>query len=129
MSVECFPTSVRSSAMGMLASAGRIGSISAQFVDGGLQKNVPVLLAVTTVCMTAGGLMALLLSDDHDGITRNSHDKIGNNSDTSFENFDQTKMSNETSNLGQNYQLSTESDNLKQPEVHNPILNNPGREL
>jgi MFS family permease len=67
MSVENFPTEVRTSAMGMLAASGRIGAICAQFVNGSLEKNVPVLLFVTSGCMMLGGIAALFTPHDATG--------------------------------------------------------------
>jgi hypothetical protein len=67
LSVECFPTSVRTSAMGVLAATGRLGAVAAQFVNGSLEKNIPVLLFVTCGCTIVGGLVSFLLPDDHTG--------------------------------------------------------------
>lgn len=62
--VECFPTHVRTSAMGVLAAGGRLGAISAQFVNGSLEKNIPLLLFVTSACTIIGGLSAWMLPYD-----------------------------------------------------------------
>eukprot|EP00597_Dinobryon_sp_UTEXLB2267_P009453 CAMPEP_0170092440 /NCGR_PEP_ID=MMETSP0019_2-20121128/25807_1 /TAXON_ID=98059 /ORGANISM="Dinobryon sp., Strain UTEXLB2267" /LENGTH=407 /DNA_ID=CAMNT_0010312871 /DNA_START=51 /DNA_END=1275 /DNA_ORIENTATION=+ len=67
LSCESFPTKVRTSAMGLLAASGRIGAISAQFVNGSLEKNVPVLLFVTCGCTVMGGLIARCLPEDPSG--------------------------------------------------------------
>ncbi|KAJ1406338.1 major facilitator superfamily domain-containing protein [Ochromonadaceae sp. CCMP2298] len=67
LSVECFPTHVRTSAMGLLAASGRLGAMSAQFVNGSLEKNVPLLLFVTSACSILGGLAAWLLPYDTTG--------------------------------------------------------------
>lgn len=67
MSVESFPTNVRTSAMGVLAAAGRLGAIAAQFVNGSLEDNIPALLFVTTGCMVLGGLLAFALPNDNTG--------------------------------------------------------------
>lgn len=64
MSVENFPTDIRTTAMGTLAAAGRLGAISAQFVNGTLESNVAVLLFVTSSCMMVGGVAALFLPKD-----------------------------------------------------------------
>jgi hypothetical protein len=48
---------------------GRIGSVTAQFVNGTLQNNVKVLLLVTSSCMILGGVFALLLPVDRSGIS------------------------------------------------------------
>jgi hypothetical protein len=58
MSVENFPTEIRTSAMGVLAASGRVGAISAQFVNGSLEDSVPLLLFVTSGCMVLGGVGA-----------------------------------------------------------------------
>lgn len=67
MSVEYFPTGARTSAMGFLAACGRLGAISAQFVNGSLEGNVTVLLLVTSGCMAIGGLFSWLLPKDCTG--------------------------------------------------------------
>ena len=67
MSVENFPTSVRTTAMGTVAAAGRLGAISAQFVNGSLESNVAVLLFVTSSCMLVGGVAALFTPNDNVG--------------------------------------------------------------
>jgi hypothetical protein len=53
--------------MGVLAGSGRLGAILAQFVNGSLEGNVPLLLMVTCGCMVIGGLVSWLLPDDHSG--------------------------------------------------------------
>lgn len=65
--VECFPTHVRTSAMGVLAAAGRLGAVSAQFVNGSLEQNIPLLLFVTSACTVVGGMAAWLLPHDTSG--------------------------------------------------------------
>ena len=67
LSVESFPTNVRTSAMGVLAAAGRLGAISAQFVNGSMEGNVPLLLCVTSSCMIVGGVSSWLLEADNTG--------------------------------------------------------------
>ena len=67
LSVECFPTHVRTSAMGVLAAGGRLGAMSAQFVNGSLEQNIPLLLFVTSACTVVGGLAAWLLPSDTAG--------------------------------------------------------------
>lgn len=67
LSVEMFPTEVRSSAMGLLAAGGRLGAIAAQFVNGSLERDIPLLLFVTTSCSLAGGLVAFALPYDSSG--------------------------------------------------------------
>ena len=49
LSTEAFPTPLRSTAYGALATLGRLGSISAQFVNGLLLQNVAVLLLITSL--------------------------------------------------------------------------------
>lgn len=67
LSVESFPTVVRTSAMGLLAASGRLGSITAQFVFGSLEKNITLLLAITSLSMFFGGISSLLLPKDNTG--------------------------------------------------------------
>ena len=67
IAVEIFPTKLRTSAMGLLASMGRIGAVVAQFVNGSLQSNMVLLLLVTSICMFIGGCAAWFLEDDTTG--------------------------------------------------------------
>ena len=46
---------------------GRLGAISAQFINGSLEKHVTSLLLVTSMCMIIGGSCAFFLPDDHTG--------------------------------------------------------------
>lgn len=55
LSVESFPTNVRTSAMGVLTAVGRVGAVVAQFVNGSLQTRIPLMLAVTSFAMLIGG--------------------------------------------------------------------------
>ena len=73
MSVENFPTEIRTSAMGVLAASGRIGAITAQFVNGSLEENVPVLLFVTSGCMIMGGIGAKYTPVDASGASLVDH--------------------------------------------------------
>jgi len=50
--------------MGLLAACGRLGAITAQFVNGSLEQNVTLLLLVTSGCMAIGGLFSWLLPHD-----------------------------------------------------------------
>jgi MFS family permease len=65
LSVEYFPTRVRTSAMGSLAAAGRLGAICAEFINGSLESNIPALLIVTSGCTILGGLAAWLLPEEN----------------------------------------------------------------
>jgi hypothetical protein len=53
--------------MGVLAAGGRLGAVSAQFINGSLEKNIPLLLFVTCACTVVGGLTAWLLPHDTAG--------------------------------------------------------------
>lgn len=53
--------------MGVLAAGGRLGAMSAQFVNGSLERNIPLLLFVTSACTVVGGLAAWLLPNDTAG--------------------------------------------------------------
>jgi MFS family permease len=67
LSCESFPTNMRTTGMGTLAAAGRIGAITAQFVNGSLESNVPLLLGVTSACMIIGGVSSFGLPSDNTG--------------------------------------------------------------
>lgn len=53
--------------MGILAASGRIGAVSAQFINGSLERNIPALIIVTSVCSIVGGAAAWLLPHDGTG--------------------------------------------------------------
>eukprot|EP00953_Heterococcus_sp_UTEX-ZZ885_P012726 7288-Heterococcus_DN1.PRE.2 len=61
LSAESFPTDVRTTALGLVAASGRAGSIAAQFVNGSLEHNIPLLLLVTSGLMLLGAAVTLLL--------------------------------------------------------------------
>lgn len=67
ISCESFPTTIRATAMGILASSGRFGAIFAQFVNGTLESNISLLLFVTAGCMIVGGLGSVFLKNDNAG--------------------------------------------------------------
>ena len=46
---------------------GRIGAVTAQFVNGSLEANVGVLLFVTSTCMIVGGAFVFCLPNDPSG--------------------------------------------------------------
>lgn len=69
VSTEAFPTAARVSGMGLVAAAGRLGSIAAQFVNGSLEDNVLLLLMVTGGLMLVGGLASLLLPRETLGVS------------------------------------------------------------
>jgi hypothetical protein len=52
---------LRATALGLLAACGRLGSVVAQFVNGSLQTNVALLLAVTSGTMLLGAAAAAAL--------------------------------------------------------------------
>jgi MFS family permease len=64
ISIETFPTNIRTSAMGFLASLGKLGAMSAQFVNGNLEKNIPLLLIVTSTCVLSGAFFSFLLPNE-----------------------------------------------------------------
>ena len=63
LSVEAYPTGVRSLGMGFLAASGRVGAVFAQVVNGRLEKNVAALLLSTTLCLGLGLVASLGLSE------------------------------------------------------------------
>jgi len=69
LSSESFPTTLRSSAMGVLAAAGRIGSIGGQFVFSWLvDVSVPALMTVAAGMLFLGGLAGFLLPQETTGM-------------------------------------------------------------
>ncbi|RLN98479.1 hypothetical protein BBJ28_00006544 [Nothophytophthora sp. Chile5] len=66
MSAESFPTDVRTTGMGVLSSAGRAGSVAAQFVNGylvGPPVHVTLLLAITASMMLLGSASSVFVRD------------------------------------------------------------------
>lgn len=66
MSTESFPTDVRTTGMGILASGGRSASVIAQFVNGylvGPPPHVTALLVITASMMLIGSISATLVRD------------------------------------------------------------------
>ena len=61
VSVESYPSTLRTGAVGVLASGGRLGSIIAQFVNGLLLEHVDLLLTVTSITMFIGSVSAYFL--------------------------------------------------------------------
>lgn len=56
ISLEAYPTNVRTTAMGVFTAVGKIGAVAAQFVNGELEHRVPLLLFVTSSCMIVGAM-------------------------------------------------------------------------
>lgn len=61
MTTELFPTTVRSSGMGMCSASGRIGAMVAQFVNGALVANPVRLLLVASATLLLGAMTPSLL--------------------------------------------------------------------
>lgn len=61
MTSELFPTSVRSTGMGVCAASGRIGAMVAQFINGALVKNPVALLLVASASLVVGAMTPCLL--------------------------------------------------------------------
>lgn len=72
ISVEYFPIHIRTSAMGVLASLGRLGAIASQFVNGSLETNIALLFFVTSGCMFIGGGVGFYLDEDKDLVSDGS---------------------------------------------------------
>eukprot|EP01097_Dermamoeba_algensis_P002257 TRINITY_DN1900_c0_g2_i1.p1 TRINITY_DN1900_c0_g2~~TRINITY_DN1900_c0_g2_i1.p1 ORF type:complete len:613 (-),score=96.30 TRINITY_DN1900_c0_g2_i1:737-2575(-) len=65
LSAESFPTVLRTTAMGVLAAVGRIGSVVAQIVYAQLiSDRLPELLFLSALVMLAGGFCSIFLSGD-----------------------------------------------------------------
>ena len=61
MTSELFPTTVRSTGMGVCAASGRIGAVIAQFVNGSLVGRPVRLLVVASVTLAMGAMTPFLL--------------------------------------------------------------------
>jgi MFS family permease len=81
MTSELFPTTVRSTGMGVCAASGRIGAMIAQFVNGVLVSNPVRLLLVASFSLVLGAITPCLLPGDDmaqqpldDGLTKDNCD-------------------------------------------------------
>lgn len=63
MSTHVFPRSLRATAFGILTGTGRVASLIAQFVNGSLSQQVPLMLGVTCMCMVMGCIGALCIRE------------------------------------------------------------------
>ncbi|KAG5177515.1 major facilitator superfamily domain-containing protein [Tribonema minus] len=81
LSAESFPTGVRASGMGLVAACGRAGSVAAQLVNGRLERDVPLLLLVTSGLMLAGAGAAALLPRETAGRALQEGDGGGDSGD------------------------------------------------
>jgi hypothetical protein len=66
MTSELFPTSVRSTGMGVCAASGRVGAMVAQFVNGALVANPVRLLLVASITLLLGAATPCLLPNGGD---------------------------------------------------------------
>lgn len=80
--MELFPTNVRTSAMGILAATGRCGAIIAQFINGSLEKNISLLILITSICTIIGGSISWLLPKDKTGIALIDYDNTNTTTST-----------------------------------------------
>jgi VNT family MFS transporter (synaptic vesicle glycoprotein 2) len=76
MTSELFPTTVRSSGMGMCAASGRVGAMVAQFVNGALIADPVRLLLVASVTLLLGALTPSLLPGGGDMTGQPVHDFV-----------------------------------------------------
>lgn len=66
MTGESFPTSLRSTGMGLCAAAGRLSAMGVQFVNGALYDTPALLLSFASICMFVGACIPLLIKmTDH----------------------------------------------------------------
>lgn len=80
LSTESFPTSVRTTGMGLLSGTGRLASLIAMVVNGSLEHSVALLFAVTGSFTILGAMTAFWLPyeptgrslDDHAGVSGSS---------------------------------------------------------
>ena len=80
MTSELFPTTVRSTGMGVCAASGRIGAMVAQFVNGALVSNPVGLLLVASLTLVLGAVTPCLLPDA-DMAQQPLEDGLSNSSD------------------------------------------------
>jgi hypothetical protein len=88
MTSELFPTTVRSTGMGVCAASGRIGAMMAQFVNGALIAQPVRLLLVASFTLVLGALTPCLLPEGGDMTGQPVHDNLGEETTTTTTNDD-----------------------------------------
>lgn len=83
MTAELFPTTIRSTGMGVCAASGRIGAFIAQFVNGVLVSNPVRLLLVASFSLVLGAITPCLLPGGdmaqqplEDGLTKDNSNRV-----------------------------------------------------
>lgn len=76
MTSELFPTTVRSTGMGVCAASGRIGALVAQFINGALVGRPVRLLVVASITLAIGATTPFLLPQNGDMTGRAMEDGI-----------------------------------------------------
>jgi len=82
MTSELFPTTVRSTGLGICAASGRVGAMVAQFVNGALVAEPVRLLLVASVTLLLGALTPALLPGGGDMTGQPVSDFAGDNAST-----------------------------------------------
>lgn len=77
MTTELFPTTVRSTGMGVCAASGRIGALIAQFVNGALVGRPVRLLVVASITLAIGATTPFFLPEHADMTGRPVQDDFG----------------------------------------------------
>ncbi|CAB9501254.1 Synaptic vesicle glycoprotein [Seminavis robusta] len=106
MTSELFPTTVRSTGMGVCAASGRIGAMLAQFVNGALVGRPVRLLVVAATTLALGACTPFLLPDHGDMTGQPVADDVSSNK-TSVNSSDSERAS----MLGEGTDLSNDDDN------------------
>lgn len=81
---ELFPTSVRSTGMGVCAASGRIGAMIAQFINGSLISNPSRLLLVSAGTLILGSITPTCLPADQTGLPIRDYTTTDHRNDTSL---------------------------------------------
>ena len=69
LSTESFPTSVRTTGMGILSASGRFASLVAMIINGSLETNVFLLLSVTGAFTVLGSIFSFFLPYEPTGLS------------------------------------------------------------
>jgi MFS family permease len=94
MTSELFPTTVRSTGMGVCAASGRVGAMIAQFVNGALVGRPVRLLVVASVTLAMGAMTPFLLPQHGDmtglALTENYEQPMeSNSSESRYHDYDE----------------------------------------
>jgi hypothetical protein len=73
LSTEMFPTSARTTGMGLLSATGRLSSVVAMVINGSLQANIVLMFVVTGSATVLGAVTSFFLPFEPSGMSLDGH--------------------------------------------------------